>query len=132
MKAIFHFSMHVDQILGWSLNFKLMTVGFSDLDSTSCARIFYCGSSARASARAECPRSLRALLHQLNQGDNIMDTPMKKYATKGPTTPNKAYFRSFIYTKPSVTNLMIITIHKNLKQRTCPLYNNVVRHGERP
>ena len=30
--------MHVDQILGWSLNFKLMTVGFSDLESTSCAR----------------------------------------------------------------------------------------------
>jgi len=38
----------------------------------------------------ECPKSLRALLVQLNHGEKIMAITTKKIAVKGPSKPKRA------------------------------------------
>ena len=38
----------------------------------------------------ECPRSLKALLPQLNHGDKSIDTAIKIIAINGPRIPNRA------------------------------------------
>jgi len=42
------------------------------------------------SVAAEHPRSLKALLPQLNHGDKTIDTAMKKIAIKGARRPSRA------------------------------------------
>jgi hypothetical protein len=46
--------------------------------------------SGATSLVIECPKSLKAFSHQLNQGDKLMAAPMNAIAIMGPNNPKNA------------------------------------------
>jgi hypothetical protein len=55
------------------------------------------------SLSTECPRSLRALFPQLNQGTSIMQIIIDRIPVKGPSNPSNANFRSLM----ALNNLLL-------------------------